>query len=143
MDVNKHERLSNITLKRHKLKLINNTFYCCSTLHSHSGVFNNAGEDPGGHAPPLKLEKIWFFGIKSWFFTRNTPNIFVPPSARHNFLKSIPANLKSWIHPCNEYNSYPIMSVKCLLVTVKQYTLYFLDKHFHLSIFLVLMSFGV
>jgi hypothetical protein len=23
--------------------------------------------------PPLKLEKIWFFGVKSWFFTRNTP----------------------------------------------------------------------
>ena len=64
MDVNKHERLSNITL-RHKLKLINNTFYCCSTFHSHSRVFNN------------------------------------------------------------ENNSYPIMSVKCLLVIVKQYTLYF------------------
>ena len=33
-------------------------------------------------APPLKLEKIWFFGVKSWFFTRNTPNIFAPPWAR-------------------------------------------------------------
>jgi hypothetical protein len=31
--------------------------------------------------PPLKLEKIRFFGVKSWFFTRNTPNIFAPPSA--------------------------------------------------------------
>jgi hypothetical protein len=30
--------------------------------------------------PPLKLEKIWFFCVKSWFFTRNTPTIFVPPS---------------------------------------------------------------
>ena len=30
---------------------------------------------------PLKLEKIWFFGVKSWFFTRNTPTIFAPPSA--------------------------------------------------------------
>ena len=30
---------------------------------------------------PLKLEKIWFFCVKSWFFTRNTPNIFLsaPP----------------------------------------------------------------
>ena len=36
-------------------------------------------------APPLKLEKIWFFGVKSWFFTRNTPNIIAPPSARRNF----------------------------------------------------------
>jgi hypothetical protein len=32
-------------------------------------------------APPLKLEKISFFGVKSWFFTRNTPKIFAPPSA--------------------------------------------------------------
>ena len=26
-------------------------------------------------APPLKLGKIWFFGVKSWFFKRNTPNV--------------------------------------------------------------------
>ena len=32
-------------------------------------------------ASPLKLEKIRFFGVKSWFFTRNTPQIFAPPSA--------------------------------------------------------------
>ena len=43
------------------------------------------GADPG--VPPLKLEKIRFFGIKSWFFTRNTPKMFVSPSARHNFFK--------------------------------------------------------
>ena len=31
---------------------------------------------------PLKLEKIWFFfGVKSRFFTRNTPIFFAPPSA--------------------------------------------------------------
>ena len=30
---------------------------------------------------PLKLEKIRFFGVKSWFFTRNTSKIFAPPSA--------------------------------------------------------------
>jgi hypothetical protein len=40
-----------------------------------------------GCAPPLKLEKIWFFGVKSWFFTRNTPKHFAPPSARCNFFK--------------------------------------------------------
>ena len=46
-----------------------------------------AGADPEGGAPgarpppPLKLEKIWFFCVKSWFFTRNTPQIFAPPSA--------------------------------------------------------------
>jgi hypothetical protein len=60
---------------------------------------------PGGahpaRAPPLKLEKIRFFGVKSWFFTRNTPKMFAPPSARHNFFKcASPPNLKSWICPC-------------------------------------------
>jgi hypothetical protein len=40
-------------------------------------------------SPPLKLEKIWFFGVKSWFFTRNTPKIFAPPSARRNFLECV------------------------------------------------------
>jgi hypothetical protein len=29
----------------------------------------------GARAPPLKLEKIWFFGVKSWFFTRNSPKM--------------------------------------------------------------------
>ena len=32
-------------------------------------------------APPLKLEKIWFVCVKSWFFTRNTSKMFAPPSA--------------------------------------------------------------
>ena len=36
------------------------------------------------------LEKIWFFGVKSWFFTRNTPKLFAPPSARRNFFKCAP-----------------------------------------------------
>ena len=47
----------------------------------------------------LKLEKIWFFCVKWWFFTRNTPKIFAPPSARPNFLMCAPSNLKSWIRP--------------------------------------------
>jgi hypothetical protein len=52
-----------------------------------------SGEDPGGAHParsPLKLEKIWLFCVKWWFFTRNTPKIFAPPSARRNFLKCAP-----------------------------------------------------
>ena len=70
-----------------------------------------AGADPGGgrtrRAPPLKLEKIWFFGVKSWFFTRNTPKIFAPPSVRRNFFKCAPPNLKSWIRPCIDvWNKY-------------------------------------
>ena len=63
------------------------------------------GADPrGGGAtgarPALKLEKIWFFGVKPWFFTRNTPKIFAPLSARRNFIKCAPPNLKSCILPC-------------------------------------------
>ena len=41
-------------------------------------------------ATPLKLEKILFFGVKSWFFTRNTPKMFAPFSARRNFFKYAP-----------------------------------------------------
>ena len=53
-----------------------------------------SGADPGGAAPgappPPKIGKIWFFGVKSWFFTRNTPKIFAPPSARRKFFKCAP-----------------------------------------------------
>jgi hypothetical protein len=54
-----------------------NTFVCLF-------INNDQGRIQGGRtrrAPPLKLEKIWFVGVKSWFFTRNTPKIFAPPSA--------------------------------------------------------------
>ena len=78
------------------------------------------GGAPGAHPtppPPLKLEKnmifwrkivifhtkylknyraslgnwkTWFFGVNRDFFTRNTPTIFAPPSARRNFFKCAP-----------------------------------------------------
>jgi len=35
MDLNENERLSNFTL-RHKIKVKERSFYCCSTFHSHS-----------------------------------------------------------------------------------------------------------
>jgi hypothetical protein len=119
-----------------------NICYCQGIIHTidHTQVINwwsllryrYTGADPGGvgahpaRAPPLKLEKIWFFGTKSWFFkrntpkifappsaigknmifwrkswffTRNTPNNFAPPSARRYFFKCAPSNLKSWIRP--------------------------------------------
>jgi hypothetical protein len=37
MDVNQHERLSNITLIRHKLKQ-RKCLYCCYAFHSHNRV---------------------------------------------------------------------------------------------------------
>ena len=60
------------------------------------------------HLPP-QLEKIWFFGVKSWFSTRNIPKIFAPPSARRIFFKCAPSNLKSWIRPWYQYIVYNIL----------------------------------
>jgi hypothetical protein len=68
----------------------------------------NPGADTGGGARPLKLEKIWFFGVKSWFFTRNTPKFSRLPPLGAIFFKSAPPNLKSWIRPCNQWLS-PLM----------------------------------
>ena len=43
------------------------------------------GSRRGGAHPVHALPKIGkimiFFGVKSWFFTQNTPTIFAPPSA--------------------------------------------------------------
>ena len=65
-----------------------------STVSVHWVIFNRfmQGRMQGGHPAhaPLKLEKIRFFGIKSWFFTRNTPKIFAPTSAWHNVFKCAP-----------------------------------------------------
>ena len=54
------------------------------TGHAVDAVHGSAGADQrrrGGGGAPLKLEKIGFFGVNSWFFIRNTPTIFTPPSA--------------------------------------------------------------
>ena len=48
---------------------------------------------------PPQLEKIRFFGVKSWLFTRNTPNIFVPPSAIGKNM--IFFGVKSWLFTRN------------------------------------------
>ena len=57
-----------------------------------SEVYSRGGSRWGVHPAraPLKLEKIWFFCVKSWFFTRNTQNILAPPFARRNFFKCLP-----------------------------------------------------
>jgi len=48
----------------------------------------------GAAQPARVLPKIGknmiFLCVKSWFFTRNTPNIFAPPSARRDFFKCTP-----------------------------------------------------
>ena len=60
------------------------------TAPSWAYIYMVPGADPGGDTrcappppPPLKLEKIWFF-------TRNNPKCFAPPSARCNFFKCTP-----------------------------------------------------
>ena len=40
--------------------------------------------------PPPKIGKIWFVGIKSWFFTRNTPKISRLPLFTAIFLSAPP-----------------------------------------------------
>jgi hypothetical protein len=41
------------------------------------------------HASLRNMNKMWFFGVKSWFFTRNTPKNFAPPSARRIFFREM------------------------------------------------------
>ena len=69
----------------------------------------------------IQGEKIWFFGVKSWFFTRNTPNNFAPPSARRNFFKCAPPppfpNLKSWMRPWICYDSSNTIVRCCIYLT--------------------------
>ena len=60
----------------------------------------DTGGAPGARPPPLKLEKIWFFGVKSWFFTRNTPkNVRASLRSAQFFLTAPPPNLKPWNRP--------------------------------------------
>ena len=48
-----------------------------SGYNTYSLTMNYSGQGRIHGGGPLKLEKIWFFGVKSWFFTRNTPKIFL------------------------------------------------------------------
>ena len=68
------------------------------------------GRIQGAHRAraPLKLEKIWFFGVKSWFFTRNTQKHFASPSARRNFFKSAPLTWNPGSAPDIDLNMYII-----------------------------------
>jgi hypothetical protein len=56
---------------------------------------------PPPPSPHLKLQKMWFFGVNLWLFTRNTPNIFAPPSARRNFFMCTPLTWNPGSAPVN------------------------------------------
>jgi hypothetical protein len=80
------------------------------------------------HAPPpLKLKKIRFFGVKSWFFTRNTPKIFAPPFARRNCFKSDPLTWNSGSAPDIDLNMYIINVIADDESKIGLYEIYFLN----------------
>ena len=76
------------------------------------------GGSRGAHPAraPLKLEKIWFC-------TRNTQNIFTPPSARRNFFKCAPL---TW-NPGSAPGHYKHMSSigVAWIMNYKDWTLFF------------------
>jgi hypothetical protein len=45
-------------------------------------------------------KKYFFLAYNRDFSHEIPPLIFAPPSARRNFFKCAPHNLKSWIRPC-------------------------------------------
>ena len=90
------------------------------------------GVDPGGKAQPvrsptLQLEKIWFFGVKSWFFTRNSTKIFAPPSARRNFFNCAPLTWNPGSAPDIDLNIYIINVIADDESKIGLYEIYFLN----------------
>jgi hypothetical protein len=55
MDVNEHERLSNITLKT-QIQVKEQCFYGCSAFNSHSGIYNNEQNS----YPSIKIQSDGF-----------------------------------------------------------------------------------
>ena len=62
------------------------------------------GSRGGARAPPLKLEKICFFCVKSWFFTQNTPKIFAPHPLGTFFLSAPPLAWNPGSAPGSDYH---------------------------------------
>jgi hypothetical protein len=56
-------------------------FICCNWSWGIQFALHHHFQGGGGGRPPKISEKYDFFGVKSWFFTRNTPKMFAPPSA--------------------------------------------------------------
>jgi hypothetical protein len=56
--------------------------YMQERIQGGGGGGGGGGGAPGARPPPLlKLEKIWFFGVKSWFFLHEIPQKYssLPP----------------------------------------------------------------
>ena len=84
-----------------------------------------------------QLEKIWFFGVKSWFFTRNTPNIFAPPSARRNSFNSAPLTWNPGSAPDIDLNMYIINVIADDESKIGLYEIYFfklITKNYNLNV---------
>ena len=57
-----------------------------------------------GHRSTQKFEKIWFFGVRSWFFHTKYPKMVCASLRSAQFFKvRPPPNLKSWIRPWTIY----------------------------------------
>ena len=89
------------------------------------------GADQGGGrtrcAPlPYNWKKYDFFGVKSWFFTRNTPKMFAPPSARCNFFKCAPLTWNPGSAPI-DLNMYIINVIADDESKIGLYEIYFLN----------------
>jgi hypothetical protein len=82
-------------------------------------------EDPGGGGPKTWKNMI-FFGVKSWFFTRNTPTIFAPPSTRRYFFKWAPITWNPGFAP-DDLNMYIINVIADDESKIGLYEIYFLN----------------
>jgi hypothetical protein len=92
------------------LYLIRQDMLCLQKIHACNRPFvhssfgskrkqgGGGGSSPPQPPPPPKIGKhMIFFGVKSWFFTWNTPKIFAPPSARRNFFNCVESpSIRLW-----------------------------------------------
>ena len=86
--------------------------------------------DAEGRAHPVRAPTLKLgggeIGVKSWFFTRNTPNIFAPPSARRNFFKCAPLTWNPGSAPI-DLNMYIINVIADDESKIGLYEIYFLN----------------
>jgi hypothetical protein len=65
-------------------------FYIVLSVLRFAGSIHPRGGSREGGGRRLKLEKIWFICVKSWFFTRNTQNFSLLPPLGAIFLNAPP-----------------------------------------------------